>query len=184
VRVSNPGMGVYNGSVSCGRVSSLFVYNSLGTRWVEIGWYEDPNDLYSCIPPTVSSGPPKVLAYRKFDTDEGCQQNPSTLSEGTDGFWVQDGNQDGKWNYYVKGTNVHTSQDLTPFVTGLLWNNGERLGTGNTAHADFDGMKRMDSSQTWKKWDSVIDYQSNDPGSHGCEYSATHQAIKLVGTAC
>lgn len=39
VRVSGPGMGVYDGDVDCGRVSSLFVTNGPITRWVEVGWY-------------------------------------------------------------------------------------------------------------------------------------------------
>lgn len=60
-RVGSPGMYIYNNTITCARVSSIFVLNSSDTRFVEVGWYENPGDVFFCIPTT--SGPPKQLAY-------------------------------------------------------------------------------------------------------------------------
>jgi hypothetical protein len=175
-------MAIYDGNVTCGRVSSIFVYNSAATRYVEVGWYENPAGVYNCLP--VTNGPPKVLAFYLLDGVAACWGQPSTLSGGTTaGFWVDDNNQDAIWNFFYAGTNVYNSGKMSTFTTGILVNNGERLNTDNTAHADFDGMKRMNSSQQWVDWTSAT-YSSNDSGMHGCYYSATHQAVKEVGTAC
>jgi len=184
VQVSSPGMAIYNGDVSCGRVSSLFVRNSDWTRWVEVGWIENAGSHYACVPDT--NGPPKILAYAKFDGMTGCKNPASDLSEGTDGFKVHDDNQNGVWRYFHSGNEVWTSFDMSPFNSGLVEDNGERLNFSNTAHSDFDGLTRMNSSGSFTDWNStdLHDGDSDDSGSHGCKYSDTHTAVKLNGTPC
>jgi hypothetical protein len=183
-RVSNPGMGVFDGDVDCGRVSSIFVTNGAITRWVEVGWYESPQGAYVCIPTT--SGPPKILAFAYFDGMVDCKDPSPNLGEGTDNFWVQDRDQDGVWRYFRNGNQVWTSPDMSPFNSGTLYNNGERLNFRNTAHADFDGLKRMNHQGNWGDWSNTsLDTElSDDSGSHGCKYSDTHTAVKLVETPC
>lgn len=191
-RVSGLGMGVFDGNVDCGRVSSVFVYNSSLTRYVEVGWFESPQGAYSCIQDTgTGADPPRILAFAQFDGMRDCLNPAGSLSEGTQTFWVHDDNQDGIWKFYHSGTQVWTSFDMSPFTTGLLYDNGERLTFQNTAHADFDGLKRM-AGQNWVAWGSggstdttTLDTAlSDDSGSHGCKYSNDHTAVKLNGTAC
>lgn len=183
VRVNNPGMTVFDGT-QCGRVSSIFVYNSTGTRWVEIGWFEDGDNHYTCIPTT--SGPPKELAFWKFDNTNGCLTNPATLNGGSvQEMSIQDENQNGVWHYRRNQNVIFTSANLSPFVTGLPWNNGERLtNPAGTPHAVFNGMKRMGADQQWSPWTSLVQYDSSDSGAHGCAYSVTYQEIKLLSQPC
>jgi hypothetical protein len=183
VRVNNPGMTVFDGT-QCGRVSSIFVYNSMGTRWVEVGWFEDGDNHYGCLPTT--SGPPKELAYWKFDTAEGCLTTPTTPSGGSQhNFSIQDENQNGVWDYRRNTNVIFSSANLSPFVTGLPWNNGERLtNPAGTPHAVFNGMKRMGADQQWKPWTSIVQYLSSDSGAHGCQYSVTYQEVKLLSQPC
>jgi hypothetical protein len=183
-RVSGPGMGVFDGNVDCGRVSSLFVTNGPITRWIEVGWYESPQGTYSCIPTT--SGPPKILAFAVFDGMVDCKNPSANIGEGTDGFWVHDKDQDGVWKFFRNGNQVWTSFDMSPFNSGTLYNNGERLNFNNTAHADFDGLKKMLHQGNWADWNNTsLDTDLfDDSGSHGCKYSDTHTAVKLNETLC
>ncbi len=184
LKVSAPGMGVFDGDVDCSRVSSLWVENSTGSRHVEIGWYEDPVDYYLCLPTTGTS--PRIIALSyEGPNDYDCWGNPRTLSVGTDAFGVHDRDQDGVWRFVHEGALVWTSPDMGSFVTGLLYDNGERGNLENTAHADFDGLKRMGSGGRWVAPDSAYEVgYSDDPGSKPCIYSATHTAVKLNDTPC
>lgn len=90
------------------------------------------------------------------------------------------------WNYYRNGTDVWTSFDMSPFSGGSVYDNGERLNFSNTAHADFDGLKRMNGQGQWGDWGNtqLNTDLTDDSGSHGCKYSNTHTAVKLDGTPC
>jgi hypothetical protein len=180
-------MSVFNGSVDCARLSSIFIRNTTGTRQVEIGWYEDPVNFYDLCCATTS-GAPKLLALSfEGSNDYSWLHNPPTVSEGTDTFSVSDSNQDGVWMFGHNGSNVWTSPDLGTFVTGLIFNNGGRGNTNNTSHAVFDGMLRMNSSQNWVAPTTVYEAGealSNDPEARPCIYSDTHTAVKLNSTPC
>lgn len=186
VRVSGPGMDVFDGAVSCTRVSSLFVLNSTGTRWVEVGWYEDPSGGgadYACIPST--SGAPKILAFSYDNGSVDCKTNGVGLSEGTSGFYIQDQNTDGVWKFFKDGDQTWTSPDMTPFSSGWVASNGERNDFTNTSHAVFDGLNKMNDNGNWGDWNSTNeDSLSDDSQAHFCKYSDTHTQVKLNGTAC
>jgi hypothetical protein len=182
VRTDNPGMEVADGSVECGRVSSMFVHSSDWTKFVEVGWYEDV-DAYTCIP--NSNGPPKELAFAHLNSMNGCLGSPAAIAVGTDAFSVRDDNQNGLWTYTHDGTQIWTSFNMGSFNSGNLLNNGERLTQGNTPHADFNGEYRRDATNNWVNWGNVSVYSgSDDPGAKECFYSQTHQAVKLNATSC
>jgi hypothetical protein len=186
IKVSNPGMGVFDGNVDCSRVSSVLVYNSLFTRAVEIGWYEDPANNYVCVPTT--SGSPKILAFAYDGNDRFCWGNPTgTGSDATDPVEVHDANQNAIWVYKYDGSQVWTGPDLGSFTNGTLAGNGERGNEENTSHADFDGLKGMNHNQKWVATQGFYEAGeslSDDPGARPCFYSDTHTAVKLNGTPC
>lgn len=184
VRTANPGMGIYNGDVSCTRVSSIFVYSADGVNFVEAGWYEDPTNTYFCLDDT--SGPPKRLAYVRFSGMRDCKHFPGTLSEADspDEFSIFDDNQNGIWQFHHNGSKYWESPDTGSFNSGVQQDNGERTNVHNTSHAEFRGMQKRDSSQTWVNWSGVFLGGDDDSGAKGCFYSNTHQAVKLDGTAC
>lgn len=185
VRVTNPGMGVYDGDITCSRVSSLIVCgNSSCSNYVEVGWYENPQSVYFCLDPT--NGPVNELAFSAQGGIYRCLHSPGNISEGTDAFAMSDQNQDGVWNMSHAGSSIWTSPDLGNFNSGSVFNNGERSNTSNTPHADFNGLQRMDSNGNWQDWSSTSFSTafSDDAGAHGCKYSDTHTAVKEDGTAC
>lgn len=186
VKVTSPGMAVYNGSVECARLSSINVYNTAVSRGVAVGWFEDPVNFCDLWGPTTGSNP--VLVAMSFEAnDYSWLHSPPTVSVGTDTFLVNDANQDGRWTYGHNGSNVWTSPNLTPFVTGLIYSYGSRGSTGDTSHSDFEGMLRMNSGQNWVAPTIVYEageQASNDPGARPCIYSDVHTAVKLNGTPC
>lgn len=97
-----------------------------------------------------------------------------------DTFKIQDNNQDGVWDFFHDAANIF-SANMGTFVTGHLQNNGERLNTDDPAHADFDGLGRMNSSQNWVDWDNTHEDTpySDDPNYNFFEYSNTHTAVTL-----
>jgi hypothetical protein len=184
-RVSNPGMGVYDGAVTCSRISSLILCgNAMCTNYVEVGWYEDVGVGYACLDST--GGPVKELAFALKGNTIGCLHNPSSISEGTDGFTMNDENQDGVWHFQHSTVGIWNSPDLGNFNSGSLFTNAERGDTTNTPHADFDGLGREDDSNNWSAWQntSFSNSMSDDDGAHGCKYSDSHVAVKLDGTPC
>lgn len=171
---------VEDGTVTCGRVSSLIDHNSAYTSFVEIGWVENPAGAYTCVP--VTTGPPTLLAFASVNGMASCA---GSRSVSTGSRSVSDPNGDGSWQYMDHGVLVFTANTGT-FFTGVEEDNGERLNFDNTAHADFNGLMRMGSSKTWVSWTGTAlnAQESDDSGSHGCFYSDTHTAVKLIGTAC
>jgi hypothetical protein len=181
VQVSSPGMLIENKTVDCGRVSSLFDKNSADTRWVEVGWYEDQS-VYVCIPSTTN---PWRLAFASLDGVNSCFIPSGGIGEGTDGFKVHDDNQDGIWKFSHEATNFWNSPDMGTFVTGTPISNGERVGTSDPAHSDFNGLKRMNSSQVFVNWSGTHErFTSDDPDYKLCVHSATHVEVKLNSNPC
>lgn len=189
-RVNNPGMSVFNDAIDCGRVSSIFVSNSTGTTFAEVGWYEDPSGGtwdYSCI--LSSFGPPRELAYAvQAGMLPQCDQDNADISAGVDSFVVKDPNQDGIWTYEHDGVTIWTSQDISPFNSGLLVSNGERAGTGNDdpAKSEFDGLDRLGPSNNWVPWTSPSEYTpySDDPDYKDCIDSDTHIRVIKSSNQC
>lgn len=187
-RTRQPGYGtwdvIYDNAVSCARVSSLFVYNNMATRFVEIGWYEDPSDTFSlCLPTT--SGAPRVLAYA-FDMGmDTCDETPAIPTSGQwDAFKVSDPEQDGVWSFFHDATLVF-SEDMGSFVTGILRSNGERHNMSDGASADFNGLQRMNFSASWVSWDSTTeDPNSDDSGYKFCKSSNTYTSVRANATPC
>jgi hypothetical protein len=177
-------MAIYDGTPTCGRVSSLFVTNSSGTRYVEVGWYEDPQGTYNCIPKTT--GAPRALAFSYNNGIRGCKTTGPDLAEGNQSFYIQDPNTDGVWQFFRAGTQIWQSPDLTPFSSGIVMSNGERQTYDYTPAATFNGLQRMASSGSWGNWHSTqkLGPPSDDLGAHFCWYSDTYTAVKLSETAC
>jgi hypothetical protein len=153
---------------------------------VEIGWYESPQGAYTCLDTTT--GAVKEEAFASNSGMNNCLHGPGSIPDGVvDTFSVKDTAQNGIWSYGHGGSTIWTSPSLGSFNSGMVINNGERLNTGNTAHADFNGLQRMDSSNNFVNWASTSLLGggfSDDSGSHGCKYSDIHTAVKLNGTAC
>ena len=174
-------MAVYNGTVTCGRVSSLFVSSPDRTDFVEVGWMENPSGGYRC---SLTFGAPEQLAYQELDGLWDCVSNPLTIAEGTDEFAVRDDNQDGYWNYTHNSSQFWTGSSMGSFNSGIPQNNGERLTTGNTSHSDFNSMQKRDSATTWVGWSGAFYLGGDDPGAKSCFYGSNHQAVKLNATPC
>lgn len=105
-RAINPGMQIYNDDVACARVSSLFVTTADGSRWVEVGWFEDPAggdwDFY-CLGTT--SGSPRLFAYTYYDGLRDCYTGSSLTAGPADTFTVRDPDQNGVWTFGHGGSN-------------------------------------------------------------------------------
>ncbi|MGH9198005.1 MAG: hypothetical protein ACRD1T_20010 [Acidimicrobiia bacterium] len=186
-------MAIYGGSPECGHVSSMFVHNSDSTRWVEVGWYLSPG-VYTCIP--SAPGPnPKRLGFASNNGMNSCFQPTGTISTGTDSFNVNDHNQNAVWEYFHAGTNFWSSPSMVSFVTGIVLTNGERIGTDDSAKAEFSGLKRMNSSQQWPDWagthectasSDCSDWPSDDPDWEFCGpgetgWSNIHTGVRQNG---
>jgi hypothetical protein len=185
-RVQNPGMHIYNDNVDCGRVSSLFVKNATETKFVEVGWFEDPSESnfdYTCLNNT--SGQPKLFAY--VDTGSGHACNTAgELSTGDDAFTEQDQNQDGIWKFGHAGSDFYTSPNLGSFNSGLLRTNGERAGGGNEpARSEFNGLDREDQFNNWPSWQNTFEAStSDDPGFHDCIDNDHHVRVIDDSNTC
>jgi hypothetical protein len=175
VRVSGPGMLVENGNVSCVRVSSIGVVDS-SDNFVEIGWFEDPGGELagSC---DVTSGPPKLLVFALANGFPRCKDSTRDLNPGFENFWVQDVDQNTEWRYYLNGDHVETLN--TPFTNGRPTNNGERKTLGDSARAEFDGLKRMNSSNDWVNWALTYIPVDTDPDYRGCWRSNVHTEVQI-----
>jgi hypothetical protein len=188
VKVANPGMAVFDGDPTCGRVSSIFVSNSTGTRFVEIGWYEDPHGTYNCLTPTGTGAKPRVLAFSYDNGTADCKKNSAELNDGAQvDFTISDANTDGVWNFSKDGSSIWTSADMTPFSSGIVINNGERQAYGYTPRAEFDGLKRMDPADgSWGNWHGTAWWasESDDFGTDFCWDSNTHTRVVLNTTSC
>lgn len=181
VRVSNPGMLIANSATTCGRVSSLFDYNSAETRFVEVGWYEEQN-YYVCIPNTTA---PRRLGFAFFDGLASCFSPSSGISTGRGDFYVHDDNQNAIWNFYHGTSNFWNSPNMGTFVTGQVRSNGERAGASDSAYSDFDGLKRMGATMSWVAWTGTQEWStSDDPGYEYCEHSNTHVEVQLNADPC
>lgn len=101
-------------------------------------------------------------------------------------FSFDDKNQDGVWLMGHAGSNIWSSPDMSPFVTGIIDNNGERIGTADTAQSDFDGLQRMGADQQFVNWmnTSKDTVESDDPGFKGCKKSNTHTNVIPNASNC
>jgi hypothetical protein len=184
VRDNSPGMTVYNDTITCARVSSMLVKNSTETRFVEVGWFEDPvPDFYDCW--DLTAGAPKYFGLAVDDGIFDCFTG-TALSTGVHGFTVKDPNQDGIWTYGQGGSDFWTSFDMGAFNNGLLRTNGEREGDASEpARSEFEGLERMDNTNTWHAWTSPFEaVTSDDPDFHDCIDAGDHIRVIRDGTSC
>jgi len=177
-RVAEPGTEVFNSSVECVRVASIGNRNSPQTRFVEIGWFEDPtNFLAGC---GATSGAPTVFKFRFIDGVVNCTTH-STLSAGSfPNFRVFDDDQNGVWSFF-HGNNSIGTYNMSTFVTGTPLANGERKEPADSARANHDGLWRMDPSQSWVLWQTTSVEDDSDPDYRACIRSASHVEVR---TAC
>jgi hypothetical protein len=169
-------MQVENAVVFCTRVSSIAVVNASGSRFVEVGWYEDPVDTLAKCDKTF--GQPVLLVYAYVDGTIKCKTSTPTLSSGTNSFNVNDNNLDGNWDYYWQG-NYEGFFNALSFVSGDPRANGERKSLDDSAFADHTVLKRMNSSAVWTDWTGTTAIENTDPNYNNCIYSNTHTAFKL-----
>ncbi len=183
-RVSDPGMFIYNDPVQCGRASSLFVKTHDETEFVEVGWYEEESYVYSCV--HFTNGQPKLFGEAYNNGVVGCTSGPPLTSGQSDSFTVTDVNQDGKWLFGHGGANFWTSPDLGSFNSGLLRSNGERFAPDpEPARSEFNGLKRMDASNTWSAWTGPMEgdsQSSDDPDFEDCIDAPDHIRVVRNGT--
>jgi hypothetical protein len=167
----DPGMWVQNTDIDCARASSIGVVNSSSTRFVELGWYEEPINVTPC---PQTSGPPRILVAKLFDGVFTCDNqpefNPANLPR-WDEFKVQDQNQDGDWYYYRNG-NFLGFYGLGTFVTGSGRASSER----KTSHHDsmfgsFYGLDRMNASQAWVNWNGTVQIEDSDGDYRLCIFA-------------
>lgn len=175
VRFAAPGMRIWDDNVECARVSSLQIFNSAETRFVEVGWYEDQNNI-DCLP---TAGGPRRLGFAFDDGLFWCFPASSSISTGQKSFAVEDINQNGVWQYWHAGTNFWGSPDMGSFVTGIINNNGERFGSQDSAKADFDGLQRMGPSGSWSPWHTPTLKIDTDPTYNFCFFSETHTSVDI-----
>jgi hypothetical protein len=184
VRDNSPGMTVYNDTITCARVSSMFVKNSTETKFVEVGWFEDPApDTYQCL--GLTAGGPKFFAFVDNAGIVDCYTG-TAVSTGAHGFTEKDPNQDGIWTFGEGGSDFWTSPDMGSFNNGLLRTNGERVGDGTEpARSEFDGLERMDNTNSWVSWTSPFEAAtSDDPDFHDCIDAGDHIRVIRDGTSC
>jgi len=185
-RAENPGMHIYNDTIECGRASSLFVKNATETKFVEVGWFEDPvGGLfdYNCLGETT--GPPRLFAFVDTGASRSCSWGME-LSVGDDGFTLKDPDQNGRWTFGHAGSNFYISPDLGSFNSGLLRTNGERGGNGNEpARSEFAGLDRMDDANNWSAWQNPFEaWTSDDPGFHDCIDNGHHIRVINDSNTC
>lgn len=96
-------------------------------------------------------------------------------------------NQDGIWTFLVDGRQVW-SYDLGSFVTGLLWDSGERVSPLDSARSDFDTVRRMGADAQWHPPTSAYEggpAYSFDPDFKPCIYNdGAHTTVVRNETAC
>jgi hypothetical protein len=172
-QVDNPGITVYNDSVHCGRVSAVLQTIPNGTRYVEVGWYEDPlsgSGYYDCLPGTT--GTPKFLAYIENHLGRACMNSGQPLmGEGGSPYDINvaDVNDDGEWRFKLDGVNEWDSTITVTLTNNVSRSNGERASPSDSAKSFFNGLDRMNSSGNWLAWQSPDTGGGNDdPGFHNC----------------
>jgi len=184
-RVNDPGADIFNPSLNCGRVNSIWVHDAAWVDFVEIGYYED-NSYYICVPNT--SGPPEVLAFEQNSTGVDCDQSTPQLTGSAVALTVSDANQDGYWNFSYDGSSVFVNaESMGFFSSGIVGNNGERGSGDDNARANFRGLKRMGSNSNWSDWDQTHldnDVEGDDLGYKGCKYNDTHTSVILTSGSC
>ncbi len=143
MRVNNPGM--TRSSTGLSAVGSR--RSSCTTPRARGGWWRSTGSRTGTT--TTVASPQRPARPRSSRTGSstpprGCLTTPTTLSGGSQhNFSIQDENQNGVWDYRRNTNVIFSSANLSPFVTGLPWNNGERLtNPAGTPHAVFNGMKR------------------------------------------
>ncbi|MEX0754175.1 MAG: hypothetical protein WD556_03525 [Actinomycetota bacterium] len=169
----HPGMFVGNAGIGCARASSIGVVNSSGTRFVELGWYEEEQNVTPC---PGSFGPPRILVAKYVNGTFTCDlQNSITDTPRNDDFKVSDPDQDGDWNYYRNSDGLGF-YGLGSFTSGQPVVNGERKSdhADPTMYANFRGLDRMGASQDWSEWSGTHTYGDSDPDFSGCLRSPIH----------
>jgi hypothetical protein len=177
-------MTVYDNSESCGRVSSISIFNSEG-NYVEVGWYEDPDGGIEVCQATT--GKPRVLVYaHQFGNTYGCKQNTPTLNHlDVWAFRVSDLNEDTVWGYWWGSTDMGTYNLW--FRTGDPVAQGERhtLATTNHASARFTGLQYSPGSgTTWTGWQGDTIWKDNDRDYKGCNYGNVTVTVIHVSNSC
>lgn len=163
--------------IGCARASSIAVVNNDQSRFVELGWYEENQNVTPC-PDT--NGDPRVLRAKGFDGEFVCDPTTVYLSGSTwHDFKVQDGNQDGIWLYFRNGNQIGT-YNLWPFVTGDPRANSERKRDhDDSAWADFEGLQRMVNSVDYVHWDGTTGIKDSDPDYRNCIRSDLHVEVDV-----
>lgn len=80
------------------------------------------------------------------------------------------------------------SVDLASFVTGFLFDSGERVSYQDPARSDFDTVKRMGANATWVDPSGAQEAgpaYSNDPDFKPCIYrNGAHTTVVRNETSC
>jgi hypothetical protein len=170
VNVANPGMSLYNDSISCTKISSIAA--SLNNdNYVEMGWYEDPTgDLTNC---DSTSGSPRLLVYALIGGNTiDCKKGTQTVTAAA-AYRIQDLDNDTVWGYFFNDVSQGTYNTL--MNKGVPVDNGERHthpSTGDTPRARFNGLQWHIT--VWNNWSTPlqnIDTDNYTPNYHGCVYS-------------
>lgn len=179
--VANPGMYIYDYDAFCVQDSSVGVTAGSGDL-VEIGW-RDPDSGYQACTATGDDNPHLFVVDLYFGAYSCTQFNVTLTPWQSDGFGAADQNADKLWSFTHDGNLVQSMYET--FSSGVVWTNGERHNTTESARALFDGARYM-ASDGWHAWSTSHCYyaQSNDPVYNNQLLSATKIKVTAEAPQC
>ncbi|MGH3008350.1 MAG: hypothetical protein ACRDLM_02920 [Gaiellaceae bacterium] len=181
VRVTNPGMYIYNHLVGCTEVSSMEVIGITGDD-AEVGWIQNADGVVNCN--ATGDGAERVIAAWVTANTSHCTQHGYLTANQSDTFAVwSDAGSGGSypWTFVHDGNNVQLA-DLD-FRLGLIATNGERHSSYDSAQSLFDGLQ-MGHDSSWNPWAAENCLTDSDPDYNNQAQSATHVTVTTNPTYC
>jgi hypothetical protein len=177
VRVSNPGMYIYNYTAYCVHDSSLLSEATTGD-WAEVGWRDPATGYQACG--VTGDNTPHILVTWVNGGVYTCHQYGALTANQSDDFSVW-GDSSDLWHWAHNGSNITTH--TLDFRASYSFTNGERHSSYESAEALFDGMQNG-TSPNWNVWTSSACFSDNDPSYNNQLQSHTKISVSQGASQC
>jgi len=176
VRVSNPGMYIYNFTEGCRQISSIGSVAPDNDE-AEIGWLNVASGVSNCG--ITGDNTPRLMTVYVNGGAYTCSLHGTLTANQSDDFSVW-GDRSDLWTWAHNGSNVITH--TLDFRDSISATNGERHSTYDSAESLFNGMQNG-TSPNWNAWTNSECYGGNDPDYTVVLHSATDISVAR-GSGC
>lgn len=176
VRVSSPGMYIYNFTPSCRQISSIGSVAPSNDE-AEVGWVDVASGVSNCG--ITGDNTPHLFTVYVNGGAYTCTPHGTLTVNQSDDFSVW-GDSSDLWHWAHNGSDIITH--TLDFRASMSIANGERHSTYDSAESLFNGMQNG-TSPNWNPWTKSECYGGDDPDYTVSLDSATKVSV-VRGSGC